>query len=447
MAKVVDVSCAFSRNEELGTDTGPPLVDFATCDSIKDKVKVAKNTDKKPYDVQDFYYKEGKFQEIAKNPIFENVTLGVIVINALWISIDTDWNQADTLLDAHPVFVAFDSMFFAYFSVELFIRFMAFERKFSCFKDAWFVFDSTLVALYFFDPFIISIMAAASGGEGLNLPTSILRLFRLARLSRLVRMLRSLPELMIMIKGMVQAAASVGYTMGLLMVICYVFAIALTQLAAEKEGIREAYFSSVPTSIYSLLIYATLLDGLADFCHAVRAESTPCLILVVLFVVLGSLTVMNMLIGVLCEVISETAVVEKDSMITDKVYERFGDIVETLDGDKNQKISWTEFQYIMGMPTAIRELESVDVDPIGMIDLAEDFFFDEGIPRELTFEEFMEMILDMRGHQQATLKHIMLLGKRFNKKSANVKSIILGIESKIDKAIDKYEKLLSAKGL
>merc|ERR1711865_11972 len=109
-------------------------------------------------------------------------------------------------------------------SIELFIRFMAFKRKVCALRDPWFAFDTALVALYAFDPFAIGIMTAVQGGSGMDLPTSILRLFRLARLSRLTRMLRSLPELMIMIKGIVSATASVGYPMGLLLLVTYVFA-------------------------------------------------------------------------------------------------------------------------------------------------------------------------------------------------------------------------------
>jgi len=299
------------------------------------------------------------------------------VVNAVWIAVDTDENPAETLLDAKWPFVIADVLFFGYFLTELFIRFMAFEKKCNCLKDGWFCFDTTLVTLYLFDPFIIALAVAASGGGSIDLPTSILRLFRLARLSRLVRMLRSLPELMIMIKGMVTAAASVSYTLGLLLIFTYVFAIAMTQLSIGTE-FREQYFKGVGLSMYSLIIYGTFLDSLAEFCDAIRAESTPCLIAVTVFVVLASMTLMNMLIGILCEVISAVAEEEKQSMITEKVYEKFGSIVKNLDRDGDGNISWSELQVIMDDSDALQALNSVNVDPIGMVDVAEDFFFRRG---------------------------------------------------------------------
>merc|ERR1719353_2778434 len=127
---------------------------------------------------------------------------------------------------------------------------MAFKRKLDGFKDPWFAFDTCLVGLYAFDPFAIGLLAALSGGGGLDLPTAILRLFRLARLSRLVRMLRSLPELMIMIKGMMSASSAVGYTLGLLMLITYIFSIAIRNLVSDETvTVLQGYgvhFESVP---------------------------------------------------------------------------------------------------------------------------------------------------------------------------------------------------------
>merc|ERR1719183_3269825 len=99
------------------------------------------------------------------------------------------------------VFRVADSFFLAYFTFELFVRFMAFKNKANCIKDAWFCFDSFLVIMYWFDPIVLTILEA-TGGSGVDLPTAILRLLRLARLSRLVRLLCSLPELLILVKGM-----------------------------------------------------------------------------------------------------------------------------------------------------------------------------------------------------------------------------------------------------
>ena len=53
--------------------------------------------------------------------------------------------------------------------------------------------------------------------------------------------------------------------------------------------------------MYTLLIYGTFLDDIAPFCDEVGAESAACLILVFIFAVLAACTVLNLLIGILCE--------------------------------------------------------------------------------------------------------------------------------------------------
>merc|ERR1719433_405888 len=113
-----------------------------------------------------------------------------------------------------------------------------------------------------------------------------------------------------MIEGMVTATASVSYTLCLLMLVTYVFAIALAQLSIGTS-FREQYFQGVALSMYTLFIYGTLLDSLVGFTDAVREESTICLMLVTVFAIVSALTLMNMLVGVLCEIVSAIASTEK----------------------------------------------------------------------------------------------------------------------------------------
>jgi hypothetical protein len=422
---------------------GNALFAFADPEAIKKKVRAAKDKPNQ-YDVKNFYKnpETSVFSRIAQNPLFENVTLGVISFNAVWIAVDTDRNHAVTLMppddgfdQLHPLFITADVLFFAYFSMELFIRFMAFQSKKNCIKDFWFVFDSTLVLLYALDPFVVTILAAATGGGSLPFPSAILRLFRLARLSRLVRMLRSLPELVIMVKGIVSAVSTVSYTLGLLVLVTYVFGIALRQLSDEEGDIRASYFKSVPDAMYSLLVYGTFLDNLAEFMDNNRAESTPCLILCVIYVILASMTILNMLIGILCQVISSVAAEERESMMVDKVHEKFGEIVKTLDKNNSGTLSWAEFQVILSSPLALKALESVDVDPEGLIDAAEDYFFEDGVEREIGFSDFMGMVLELRGGQSAMVKDVISLGKRFSKKMLQVKDIMDTLDGKLEEII------------
>merc|ERR1719183_2581352 len=101
-----------------------------------------------------------------------------------------------------------------------------------------------------------------SGGGGASLgDASILRMARLLRLTRMARMarlLRTMPELMILIRGMVAATRSVIFTLMLLCAFLYVFAVAFRQLS-DGTQVGEEFFVSVPVAMHTLVIHATFL--------------------------------------------------------------------------------------------------------------------------------------------------------------------------------------------
>eukprot|EP00929_Paragymnodinium_shiwhaense_P092324 TRINITY_DN5219_c0_g1_i1.p1 TRINITY_DN5219_c0_g1~~TRINITY_DN5219_c0_g1_i1.p1 ORF type:complete len:552 (-),score=133.78 TRINITY_DN5219_c0_g1_i1:112-1767(-) len=381
------------------------IFDLADAEAVKRKVRATLL--KTPYSVFDFYHRRGLFQFIGKHQLFENVTLGVIAWNAVWIAVETDWNKSEALMSSHWVFQVMEHAFCVYFTLEWFVRFMSFEVKRNGLKDGWFIFDSLLVFMMVAETWVLTLIQIARGtssGSPLG-GAAVLRLFRLLRLTRLMRMLRSLPELMVLIKGMVTAMKSVCYVMGLLIICTYVFAIAFTQLSESTE-MKELYFRDVSLSMYSLIIHATFLDDLATFCNDILAESFPVVCLVFVFVCLSSMTVLNMLIGVLCEVITAVAQTEKEEMLTSLVSERMSRIVSGLQLEQAGKISCEEFTKIVEMPDAVKALVEVGVDPICVVDFADMLFMDSP---SISFSAFMEMLLDLRGANTATLKDVMNL--------------------------------------
>lgn len=146
----------------------------------------------------------------------------MIASNALWIWIDSDWNDEPVLLDAQVFpFQIVEHIFCFYFWCELWIRFLAFKVKVKCLMDGWFVFDSLLLLTMVIETWVMTLFVAFSrlnddgaGGSagGLN-NVSIMRmarLLRLTRMARLVRLLRHCPEVMIIIKGLLAASWTFG---------------------------------------------------------------------------------------------------------------------------------------------------------------------------------------------------------------------------------------------
>jgi hypothetical protein len=277
---------------------------FIDAEKMKDQLR--QNMMKPTYDVCDFYKKSGRCQQVARSQVFEHTTLAVIAFNALWMWVDTDLNDAVSLMDAHPVFQVAEHLFCAYFAWEWAMRFGAFQRKRNGLRDAWFCFDSFMVGMMVGETWLLTgVMLLAGGGGGGGMGGAsilrLLRLFRLSRMARMAKLLRSLPELLILVKGMVSSLRSVFFTMLLLFICVYVFAIAFRQLL-DGTPTGHLMFSSIMHAMHTLFLDAALMDGTGNVVKALLAESWVYVLLFYLFLVLAALMVMNMLIGVLCEV-------------------------------------------------------------------------------------------------------------------------------------------------
>eukprot|EP00429_Kryptoperidinium_foliaceum_P055506 CAMPEP_0176090638 /NCGR_PEP_ID=MMETSP0120_2-20121206/45393_1 /TAXON_ID=160619 /ORGANISM="Kryptoperidinium foliaceum, Strain CCMP 1326" /LENGTH=704 /DNA_ID=CAMNT_0017424519 /DNA_START=65 /DNA_END=2179 /DNA_ORIENTATION=+ len=388
---------------------------FIDAEAMKNTVR--ENLMKEPYDVSKYYHETGLWQAIARSGLFEKLTLLIIAVNAIWIGIDTDHNQADVLLAAKPHFQIAEHFFCIYFSFEWLVRYMSFKKKRNGLKDGWFVFDSLLVFMMVFETWVLTIVmlaVGAGGGSGLG-DASILRMARLARLTRMARMarlLRVMPELMILIKGIATATRSVFFTLCLLGMLLYIFSIAFTQLLVDSE-VGAKYFPDVGTSMYTLLVYGTLMDNIGTPLAKLGKESALYAALYLLFVLLATITVMNMLIGVLCDVVSAVAAVEKETMAVTFVKSKLDGVLQSIDENGDGTISKDEFSKVLLDPSAVQALSDVGVDVPGLTDFADFIFMDEEGTGdiELTFPQFMDIMLQFRGTNVAHVKDIVDLHK------------------------------------
>jgi len=401
---------SFSLQKEGGSE-GPAEGVFADANVMKEKVRQA--IARPEYNVANFYHDTGICQRIARSNWFEYLTLTVIFLNSIWIAVDTDFNTAKVITQAESHFQAVEYVFSAYFMGELLIRFGAFKQKSKVLKDTWFVFDFALVVLMSVETWVVAILVGAfdfDGTRGLGdaAVLRLMKLLRMTRMARMVRLLRAMPELMILVKGIMVAARSVFFTLCLLVIFIYVFAIAFKQLATGTK-IGETYFSSVGKSMSTLLLRGTLPD-MAELVEGVGQEHAGFAVLIMVFILLVSLTVMNMLVGVLVEVVSVVSAVEKEQLQVTFVKNKLLSMLENngIDGDDNQHISRHEFEQILVKPEAAKIIQDVGVDVVGLVDFVDFIFKDD---TELSFPRFMELMLELRGTNTATVKDVVDMRK------------------------------------
>merc|ERR1719478_303320 len=114
---------------------------------------------------------------------------------------------------------------------------------------------------------------------------------------------------------------------------------------------------------------------------------------------------MNMLIGVLCEVVSAVANDEKEQSVIQLMKESLLVMLHHLDADGSGEIDKDELMQVMEEPLALKVLEELQVDVAHLMEL-KDMLFEES-NASIKIQDFLELLLAYRGDNIATVKNIV----------------------------------------
>eukprot|EP00931_Biecheleriopsis_adriatica_P016094 TRINITY_DN11982_c0_g1_i1.p1 TRINITY_DN11982_c0_g1~~TRINITY_DN11982_c0_g1_i1.p1 ORF type:complete len:742 (-),score=148.77 TRINITY_DN11982_c0_g1_i1:182-2407(-) len=375
----------------------------------------------------------GWAQAVVKSQIFENATLLVILTNVIWIGLDTLVNKADLLKDADAGVILLENAFCVYFAVELIIRFLAYKQKTFALTDPWFVFDGLLVGMMILETWVLLAISLATSSAGLDVWDAsvlrVLRLVRLARVTRMIRLLHALPEIMILVKALAVAARTVFFTLCLLWAVIYVFAIAFTQMS-KGFSVHDQYFRDLWASMFTLLFQGCLGDGLTDLAVACFHDSPILAIILVAYLLFAPLTVLNMLVAVMVNVVNQIATAEHEAISVAYVSESVTDVLRELDLNGNKLISLEEFSSLRQNKELMAKLIEVGLDVFQIVENPDMVFRNDS---ELTYQEFIDEILLLRVTNTATLKDLVHMRKIL---LTDIKQVI-GNQAAIRKAIPK----------
>lgn len=387
--------------------------------SLRDRVVSALKQKEKTYEVEKLYHDAGRCQVIARSVLFQNITLAVIFFNCIWMGIETDYNDATILCQAPLIFQVVDNLFCMFFAFEIVVRFGAFKVKCDAFHDRWFLFDSLLALLMVWETWIEVALFLVIGESGYGrynpnrlLPLRSLRLLRLTRVARLVKVLRAFPELMVLAKAMVMALRSVGAAIALLVIIIYIFSILFTQILSDTET-GKGHFDNIPQTFDTLLMMGVFTEQREFFEHMLDG-SLWYYFLFMLYLAVTSYTVLNMLLGIICEVIADVTAREKEDLLISELTKRLSSITELLAHDKvdlsneESKVTREYFLEIMHYEEVTEALSEVGVDVLALVDLADFIFPEDG---DIELSQFLQILLQFRGSNSATVKDIVDMRK------------------------------------
>lgn len=174
---------------------------------------------------------------------------------------------------------------------------------------------------------------------------------------------------------------SVMVTLLLLMILLYVFAIIMVQTMDDTEAKREL-FPTVMESIYSLLIHGFFIDNLGLVLDSIGRQNPLVACVFMLIVFSAGWMVQNMLIGVLCEVVSNVGMEERANLKRQEVEEKLEFVFDKMNKKKTAEITKDVFMLVFEDDQIAQCFAEVGVDVIGLLDYIDFIFSAEDVDND-----------------------------------------------------------------
>jgi len=174
---------------------------------------------------------------------------------------------------------------------------------------------------------------------------------------------------------------------------------------SKGSALEHTYYRSVPHSMLTLVLRGVLPDMTESTLHMAH-EHPLFAVLFLFFVVLTFITIMNMLIGVLVEVVSVVASVEKESNQVSSVKKKLMLLLQDMGIQDVKDIDFgkDEFKQLLNEPKSAKAMFDVGVDALALVDSADYIFRDADT---MSFEELLSLLLQLRGNNAVKVKDLV----------------------------------------
>merc|ERR550514_947780 len=153
-----------------------------------------------------------------------------------------------------------------------------------------------------------------------------------------------------------------------------------------------------------LFLQVTLGDDLTDFLYEVLEDSQLAVWGVIVYVLLSMFTLLNMLIGVLCEVVSKTMAEEENNIRFEAVKDMMSDVFAEVDTDGSGMLSGAEFEDMCTDDFFLEALSLLEIEPRHLLSLSSSIFDDVSEPSKLGKTSEQVNTNNAEDSEQATAK-------------------------------------------
>jgi voltage-gated sodium channel len=245
--------------------------------------------------------------KISKTNLFDNFIIGIILFAGLLVGVQTYKEFANRHIE---ILTFLDSLVLAIFTLEAVIKILAEgKRPINYFRNAWNVFDFLIVTVCLMEPL-------------LPLGAEFLPVLRLARILRVLRLVTVVPKLQLIVGTLLKSIPSMFYVCILLFLLFYMYGAMGVFLYGDNDPI---HFRNLQTALLSLFRVTTLEDwtdvmyinmygsnnygytpdDFARWTPVPTASPLGAAFFFVSFVLIGTMVVLNLVIGVIMNSMDE----------------------------------------------------------------------------------------------------------------------------------------------
>jgi hypothetical protein len=266
---------------------------------------------------------------------------------------------------------------------------------------------------------IISYAATQEGPHGAVAESEIsaepLRILRLLKLTRVARLMKAFPELVTMIKGLVRSMRAIFSTLILVLLQVYVWGIIMHMLLKDDEEfnsrmLREIHlqFNTIGNCMWALLVDGTLMmDGpyiMTSLLYSDQPKKVIAGLFFLSYTLLSALLILQMLIGVLCDVVTMIQEEQKDAeaigLVKQEIIGAFKDI-DNGDG----MITQSELLELLTKPRSKAILKKLNINRLFLMELQKTIYSRREDTR-LPISQVLELLIKCRGDNSATIESI-----------------------------------------
>ncbi len=252
----------------------------------------------------------GRIEEWVESPVPRNFIIGLIIINAVILGVET----SDKVMSTGAGFwlLLANKLILGVFVVEIALKLFAMGPRF--FRSGWNVFDFFVVG--------ISLVPA----------TGPLEILRALRVLRILRLLSQVPRLRQIIESLLRALPGIGWTALLLILVFYVFAVMGTELF--KDDFPQ-WFGNLGASLFSLFQIMTLESWSTGIARPVMETQPLAWLFFVPFILISSFMVLNLFIAIIVTA-TQSIHADEEELARQEVLNQLRSIQERLDRMEQQ---------------------------------------------------------------------------------------------------------------